>query len=137
MLLKNLSCRFQIGRLSSSNQIIFGHYIIDMFIHVSFETQITVCHNPDQIFLIIYNRNTTNLILCHQSQSITNGRASLYRHRIINHSVLGTLYNSYLTCLFFNRHIFVYHADTSFPCNGNSHFRFGHRIHSCGHKRDF
>ena len=138
MFLKNLCSRFQISRLVCSYQSFFrSHDKINMFSHVSFETQISVSNNTHQITFIIYHRDTTDFIFRHDVQCILNSRTSFNRYRVINHTIFGTLYDSNLSCLFFDRHIFVNHTDTTFTSNGNRHFRFGNRIHGSRHKRNF
>ena len=138
MFLKNLCSRFQIGRLIGSNQSFFrSHNKINMLCHVSFETQISVSNDTYQITFIIHYRNTTDFIFSHNSQSVTDSRTSLDSNRIVNHTIFSTLYNGNLSCLLLNRHIFVNHTDTTFTGNGNSHFRFGNRIHGSRHKRYF
>ena len=138
MFLKNLCCRLQICRLIGSHQSFFGsHNQINMFGHVSFETQISVGNDTYQITFIIHHRNTADFIFSHNSQSIANSRTSLNSNRIVNHTIFSTLYNGNLSCLLLNRHILVNHTDTTFTGNGNSHFRFGNRIHGSRHKRNF
>ena len=138
MFLKNLCSRFQVSRLVSSHQSFFrSHDKINVFCHVSFETQISVGNNTHQITFIIYHRDTTDFIFRHDVQCILNSRTSFNRYRVINHTIFGTLYDSNLSCLFFDRHIFVNHTDTTFTSNGNRHFRFGNCIHGSRHKRYF
>ena len=124
------------GRISSDN-IFFCHHFVDMLIHISYETKVTVCYNSHQISLIIHYRYTTNSVFRHQCQCIAYSRTSLNGYRIINHTVFSTLHDGYLTCLFFDRHILMDNTDTAFTCNGNCHFRFGNRIHSGRYKRNF
>ena len=100
--LQDLCSSFHICTLVSSNDVILAHHLIDMLVHIKFETEVTVSHNTNQIVFIIYHRNTTNMIFSHQIQSILNGRATLDCYRIVNHTIFGTLYNRYLTSLFFN-----------------------------------
>ncbi len=136
--LKNLSSRFQVGRLVCSHQFFFRrHDKVDMFCHISFKTQISVSDNTHQVTFIIHHRDTADFVFRHDVQCILNSRTSFNRHRVINHTIFGTLHDSDLSCLFFDRHIFVNHTDTAFTSNGNSHFRFGNRIHGSRHKRNF
>ena len=135
--LQNLSGSFQVCRLIGGNDILFRHYLIDTLATVFLETKVAIGNNSYQISFIIHYRNTTDFILGHQIQSIRNRRTSLDSHRIINHTVFGTFYDSNLTSLLFNRHILMNHTNTAFTSNGNSHFRFGNSIHSGCYKRDF
>jgi hypothetical protein len=137
MFLQNLRNSLHIRRRIGSNDVLLSHYLIDTLIHIFLKTKVTIGNNAYQISFIIYHRNTTNLVFSHQSQRISYRRTSLDSHRVINHTVFGTLHNSYLTCLLLNGHILMNNSDTTFAGNGNSHLRFGNRIHGSSYKRDF
>ena len=137
MFLQNLGNSLHIRRRIGSNDVLLSHYLIDALIHIFLKTKVTVSNNTHQISFIIYHRNTTDFVFSHQSQRISYRRTSLDCHRIINHTIFGTLHNSYLTCLLLNRHILMNNSDTALASNGNSHFCFGNRIHSSSYKRDF
>ena len=135
--LQNLRNSFHIGSWICSNDIFFCHHFIDMLIHISYEAKVTISNNSYQISFIIYYWNTTDSVFCHQCQCISYSRTSLNGYRIINHTIFSALHNGNLTCLFLNGHILMNNADTTFTCNGNSHFRFSNRVHSGRYKRNF
>jgi len=137
MFLQDLGSSFQVGCLIGSNDVTFRHHLINTLVMVFLKTKVAVGNNSHQMSFIIYYRNTANLILGHQAQCIGYRRSSLDSHRIINHTIFGTLYNSNLTSLFLNRHILMDNTDTTFTSNGNGHFRFGNSVHSSCYKRDF
>ena len=133
---QNVGRTLQVG-VVSGHQPLLGHHLVDTLIHIFLKTKVTIGNNTYQISFIIYHRNTTNLVFSHQSQRISHRRTSLDSYRVINHTVFGTLHNSYLTCLLLNGHILMNNSDTTFTGNGNSHLRFGNRIHGSSYKRDF
>ena len=102
MFLQDLCSRFQISRLISGNQIIFCHHLIDTLVHITFKTKVTIRYNSNKISIVIYYRNTANLIFSHQSKGITNSGAFFNSHRIVNHTIFGTFNRSDLLGLFFN-----------------------------------
>ena len=121
ILLKYLSSRNKICLLMSGNKILTCHNIINKSIKMTLKTKITVCNNTYKMILTIYNWNTTNMILSHHVKSILNCTTTTNSNRIIDHTILSTLNNRYLTCLFFYRHVLVNNTDTSFTSNSNSH----------------
>ena len=136
VLLKNLRCSLHICTRSGSYDIVFSHDFVNTLCHVSFKTQVTVCNDTDQIFLVVYYRNTTDFIFGHDIKSIFHSRTSLNSHRIVNHTVFGTLYNCYLTSLFFYRHVLMDYTDTAFACDSDSHLCLGNSVHSSSYKRN-
>lgn len=137
MFLQNLRNSLHICSRIGSNDVLFSHHLVDTLIHIFLKTKVTIGNNTNQISFIIYHRNTTDLVFSHQSQCISYRRTSLDSHRVINHTVFSPLHNSYLTCLLLNGHILMNNSDTTFAGNGNSHLRFGNRIHGSSYKRDF
>ena len=75
------------------------------------------------------------MVFGHDVQGILHRRAAANGHRVVDHTILGTLHDSHLTGLVFYRHILMNHADTPLTGNGNSHLALRHRIHRCRDKR--
>ena len=137
MFLQNLRSSLHVSGLVGSHNVLLRHYLINTFVHILLKTKVTVRHNTYQISFIVYYRDTADSIFRHQRKCISHSRSSLDSYGIINHTVFRTFHYSYLTCLFFNRHVFVNHTDPPFTGNGNGHFRFRNRIHSGSHKGNF
>ena len=76
-------------------------------------------------------------LVAHHIQCISHRTSAFNRHRIINHTVFSTFHDSHLTSLFLYGHILVNHTDTSFACNGNSHWSLGYSIHCSRDERHF
>ena len=85
-----------------------------------------------QVVFIVDNRNTTDVVIMHHIKSIFYCATSTDSNRIVNHTIFGTLYDSYLMSLFRNRHIFVDDTDTTFTCDSYRHRSLSNSIHrSC------
>ena len=134
MLLQNIRCLLQIGRLRCRYQTVFGHHLVDSSFFVSFKTQIAIGYNTHQSSIVIDNGNTSDMVLFHESQSISYGRRPIDRYRVINHTVLGTFYAVYLFGLSFYRHIFMNNTDAPFTSDRYGQTRFGNGIHRCRNK---
>ena len=134
ILLQDLSGRDQVGLLMGGHEMIFRHDLIHRSVELPFEAQVAVGHDTNEAFLFIDHGNTTDMILRHDIQGLGNGRAEGDSHGVIDHTVLSTLDNSHLTCLFLDRHVLVDHADATFAGNGDCHLRLRHGIHRCRHK---
>ena len=119
--LKNLCRSNQISLLMRSHKVLFCHHFINLFIHTTLKTQVAIGHDTYEFIIVIDYRNTTNVVIMHQLKSILNRTSTTNCHRIINHSVLSTLYNCHLMCLFFYRHILVDNAYSTFTGDGDSH----------------
>ena len=130
VLLKNLSSCCQVGLLMGSNKILRSHHLIYLFVEMTLETQVTICYNTNQMVFVINNRNTTNMIVMHHIKSILHCASATNSDWIVNHSILGTLYNGHLACLLLNRHVLVDNTDTSLTSYGYGHRRLGNSIHS-------
>ena len=76
------------------------------------------------------------MVLVHDGEGVSHRLISLNRHGVVNHAVLGTLHNGYLSCLVLNRHVLVNDADAALAGNGNCHRGLGHRVHGSGDKGD-
>ena len=77
---------------------------------------------------------TADIVFLHNLECIAHGGAAAYGHRVVDHTVLGTLYGVYLTGLLGDRHIFVNHADTALTSYGDSHFGFRNSVHGGGNQ---
>lgn len=70
-------------------------------------------------------------VLLHEAQRVAYGILLENGDRVVNHAVFGTFHLPHLRCLLLDRHVFVYHSDTSLPCERDGQRGFGDRIH-CG-----
>src|SRR5574344_175619 len=100
VLLKYICSSLQVSSLVSCYYILFSHYIIDTFLHILLKTQVTISNDTNKMVFVINNRYTTNSIFSHQSKSISHRRATFDCDWIINHTIFGTFYYRYLSCLF-------------------------------------
>jgi len=135
ILLQNLRSRLHISTLMGGDNILTGHHLINMLVHLAFETEVTIGYDTNQTLLIVNHGNTSNMILSHQSKSILHCRTTFDCDRVVNHTILCTLDNSNLTSLFFDRHILMDNTYTTFAGNGNGHLCLSDGIHSGCHKR--
>ena len=115
----------------------FCHHFIDTFFQFAFKTKVTIGYYTDKIVLIINNRNSANMKFGHQAKCILHCRTALDGYGIVDHTVFCTFNDGYLAGLFLDGHVLMNYTDTPFACNGDSHFRFGNRVHSSGYERYF
>ena len=133
---QNLGSSLHIGLLVCNNQFLGrSHDLADRTLHVCLEAEVTVGNNTHKFLAVINNRDTTDMVFSHNVKNILYRRIGLDCNRIIDHTVLGTLYNGNLMCLLLNGHILVDYTDTTLTSNGNSHLRLGNSIHCRSHER--
>ena len=118
------------------HEVLLRHDLLYRTIQTTLKAQVTVRHDTHEMTIIIYHRDTTDMILRHDVEGLrycgTNGNSD----GIIDHTVLSTLDDSHLTGLIIDRHILMNDTDTTFTGNGDGHLRLGDGIHRCCHKRD-
>ena len=136
VLLQNLCSVGKISLLMGSDEIFFRHHLVYEAVHMTLETQVTVGNDTHEMVLAIHNGDTTDMVFCHHPEGITHGLAAADRHRIIDHTILGTLDDSHLARLLIDRHILMYDTDTTFTGDSDSHRRLGDSIHSSCHEGD-
>ena len=122
------SCR-KVGLLMRCYKVFACHHLVDGLVEAAFEAQVAVCNNTNQVVVFINNRNTTDMVFCHHCQSFSYGFSSTNGNRVVNHTILGTLHDSNLSCLLLDGHILVYHTDSTLTCYGNSHRTFRYGVH--------
>ena len=103
---------------------------------MTLETKVTVSDDTHKMVFLINHRNATDMIVMHHIQSILDSTPAANGNRIIDHTILSTFDDSYLTSLLLNRHILMDNTDTALTRDGNGHRRLGHRIHSGRDKRN-
>ena len=135
VLLQNLGSRRQVGLLMGGNEVLFRHHLIDGAVETALETQVAVGDDTNETLLTVNHRDTADMILSHDIESLGNRRTERNGNWVIDHTILGTLNDGHLTGLILNRHILVNHTDTAFTGDGNSHLALRHRIHSGRHER--
>ena len=135
VLLKNLSGSLKVAGLVGSHQIFLCHNLVDALVHIPFKTQIPVSHDANQMTFVVDHRNSSNLIFCHDAESVVHGRAPFDCHWVVNHTVFSTFHDCNLTSLLLDAHIFMNHTDAALACNGYSHLRLGHSVHRRCNKR--
>ena len=135
VLLQNLCSSNQVGLLMGRYQVVFRHDLVNGTVETALKAQVTVGNDTYEVIAIIYHRDTTDMILRHDVECLSNCGAQRNRDRIIDHTVLSTFHDGDLTGLIVDRHILVNHTNTAFTGNGNSHLRLGNRIHSGRYER--
>ena len=133
--LQNVRSCSKVSLLMSCNKILLGHHIINELIQMTLETKVTIGNNTHEMILLIDYRNTTDMVVCHHTKRILHSTPLADSNRIINHTILSSLHDSYLTCLVFDAHILMNHTDTTFTCNRYRHRALRNGIHSCCNER--
>jgi hypothetical protein len=105
----------------SGNQVLAGHYLINLLVHVTLETKVTVGHDTNEMILVIHHWNTTDMIVVHHIQRILHCTATTDGDRVINHTILSTLHDSHLTSLLLDGHVLVDDTNTTFAGDSNRH----------------
>ena len=134
--LQDLGGSRQIRLLMCRYEVFLRHDLLNGTVQTTLKTQVTVGHNTHKVLLVVNNGDTSDMVFRHDIKCLRHRRALRNRHGIIDHSVLGTLDDSHLTCLVLNRHVLMDHANTSLTGDSNSHLRLCDRIHGCRHKGD-
>ena len=134
--LQNLRGGHEVGLLRGGHEVVLCHHLVDEFVKVALEAEVAVGHDAHEAALVGHYGNTADVVFAHQGQRVAHGAAPANGHGVVNHAVFGTLHNSHLPRLFLDAHVLVYHADTTFAGNGDSHFALGHGVHCGSDKRD-
>ena len=134
VLLQNLCSSGKIGLLMGGNEVLLRHDLLNGTIQTTLEAKVAVGNDTYQTLVIVNYGDTTDMILRHDVESLSHGAAQGDGDRIVDHTVLGTLYDSNLTGLVVDRHILVNNTDTTFASDSNSHLTLGNGIHSCCHE---
>ena len=136
VLLQNLSGCTEVGLDVSGYKVLACHHLIDGAVDVLLETEVTISDDALEVAFIIDDGDASDVILGHQLECIPNAAAQLDGDGIVDHTILGTLHDGYLTSLFVDAHVLMNHADATFAGNGNGHRSLCDRIHSGSHKRN-
>ena len=126
----------QVGRVGRHELIARSHHIANEAIHVALEAQVAVRHDTDQNLILIDHRNTADLIFVHQLQRIAHRSLLRDGHRIVDHTILGTLHATHMSRLLGDRHILVDHTDTALTRQSDGQRGLRHGIHSGRDDRD-
>ena len=129
---QHLGSRLKVG-LVSGYDILLGHHLVNLALHIALEAQVAVGNDTDKHTLVINNGNTANLVLLHKLESITHSVLLLDGYGVVNHTTLGTLNTAHVGSLCRNRHILVDNADTALASQRNSKSSLGYGIHSRRH----
>ena len=70
VLLQDLGSSRQVGLLMSSHKMILRHDFIDRTIQTTLEAQVTVSDDTHQMTLIVHHRDTSDMILRHNVESL-------------------------------------------------------------------
>ena len=136
VLLQNLGSSDQVGLLMGGHEVLLRHDLLNGTIETTLETEVAVGDDTHKVVVIVNHGNTTDMIFRHDVEGLSHGRTLGDGDRIVDHTVLGTLYDSNLTGLVVDRHILMNNTDTTLAGDGNSHLTLGNSIHSCCHERN-
>ena len=125
----------QISLLMRGHKIFVCHHVINLPIQSTLESQVSIGNDTHQAIILVNHGNTTDVIVAHHVKRIFHGTSHANSYWVVNHTVLSTFHDSHLTCLLFDGHVFMNHANTTFACNGNRHRRLRYRIHSGSNER--
>ena len=131
---QNLRSLLQLCRVCSDD-VVLGHHLLDVTVHIALEAEVAVCHDTDEHTLVVNNGNTTDLVLVHQLQRIAHGLILGDGDGVIYHTALGTLHTTYVRSLLGNRHILMNNADTTLARKRNGELCLRYGIHSGRHNR--
>ena len=120
----------------NGDQVLRRHDGTDRNGHVLEEADVPVRDDAHEMLLAVRHGDAADVVLPHQAQSLAHRLVLVDGHGVGDHAVLGTLDLPDLGRLGGDAHIFMNHADASFPCQGDGHRRFGDGVHSGGHNRD-
>ena len=118
------------------HQIVLRHDFVDGTVEAALKAKVTVGDDAHEVVLAVDDRNTADMIFCHDVKSLGNSAAERNRDGVVDHAVFGTLDDSHLASLLLDRHVLMDHADASFTGDGNSHLALGDRVHGCSHEGD-
>ena len=118
------------------HEVLACHHLVNLAALVGLEAQVAVGHDAHQLVVSTHYGDAADVILSHQIQRIAYGLAAHDGDWVIDHTVLGTLYDSHLASLLLDAHVLVDNADTAFTGYGDGHRRLSDGVHSCGDKRN-
>ncbi len=106
-------------RAVGRDEIVFRHDVLDLNLHIGLETQVAVGDDAHEVHFSVDNRNASDMIFFHKMQCVAYGLLPCDGNRIVDHAALGAFHPAHLLSLFGNRHILMYHADTTFAGHGD------------------
>ena len=118
------------------DKVLARHHLVNLAVLVGLEAQVAVGHDAHQLVVSPHNGDAADVILGHQSQCIAHGLAAHDGDRVINHAVLGTLYDCHLASLLLDAHILMDYADAALTRYGDGHRSLGDGIHRRGDERN-
>ena len=134
--LQNLSSRGEVGLLVSSDEVLLRHHLVHLLVEMALKAKVAVGDDAHEVVVIIDDGDSSDMVFSHHVESILHGRTAANGHRVVYHTVLSTLHDSHLACLFFNRHILVDNSDTALTSDGDGHLRLGNSVHGSCYERD-
>ena len=125
----------KIGRLTGGHEIFLRHYLVDRTVKIALEAQVAVGHDTHQQLVAVYHGYAADMVFLHHGESVAHCATGKYRHRIVNHTVLGTLHGMHLTGLLGNRHILVDNANATLARYRDGKTGLGDGVHGGRHQR--
>ena len=112
------------------DKVLACHYLVNLTVDVSLEAQVAVGDDADELVVAVNHRDTADMVLLHYVERILHGLSTHDGYRIVNHTVLSSLYDSHLSCLLLYRHVLVYYADATLTGYCYCHRSLSHGVHS-------
>ena len=134
-LCKDALCLHQSNAFLCSYKILGSHALTNLLAEILLELQITVGDDSHQLTSFC-DRNTGDAELAHQLICILECVLRRKEKWVCDDTVLRSLYLIDFFRLSFNRHIFVYNADTSLTCHSDRHAVLRNCIHTSTHQRN-
>ena len=122
--------------VGDGDQVVGRHDGADRDVQVVEEADVAVRDDAHEVALAVGDGDAADVVLLHQAERVAHGLVLVDGDRVADHPVLGTLDLADLGRLGGDAHIFMNHADASFPCQGDGHRRFGNGVHGSGHDRN-
>ena len=116
-------------------KILLCHDLRHRHLRVPLETKVTVGHNAHKETVVIYNRNSTDMVLSHHTENLTYGSIRMDGDRVIDHSVFRPLHTTHLIHLFLDGHVLVNDTDTTGTSHRDGKFGLCHGIHGSRNDR--
>ena len=136
MFLQNCLGLIQRRANRNGDQRLLRHNLRNRQFKSSFESQITIGYDADQVAVFIDHGHAADVIALHHVQRFTHRTILSNRHRIDNHSGFGAFHFVDFFSLALDTEIFVNDADATLLGDRDRQRRFGHSVHRSGTERN-
>ncbi len=135
MLMQNLFGFLQRGPHRHRDQVLLRHHLRDGKIVASFESQVAIRQDADQL-AVLGDRHARDTVVLHQLQRVRYSAFRLNGDWIDDHAALTALHAIHFFGLPVHRHIAMNDTDAALLREGNGQMRFSDRVHGRAHDGD-